>query len=215
MANDLIIVGTSGQAKESAQLARSIDPNCVRWGRISFVTDGSMALGTTLPFGVVRYVDAEIMRMDMSVDVVIGIGHPRIRQRIAHQLSRNRSLTFPNLIHPNVEIDQQYVSIGRGNIIANGAILTCDITIGDFNLLNWNVTVGHDACLGSYNVVNPGSNISGGVHLGNMCLLGTGCQVLEGVHIANGTTIGAGGVVLRDILSENLVHVGIPARPIK
>jgi acetyltransferase-like isoleucine patch superfamily enzyme len=96
-------------------------------------------------------------------------------------------------------------------MLTQGVVMTCDIRIGDFNLLNWNTTIGHDAVVGSYNVINPASSISGYVQLADACLLGTGCRVLEGLTIASGVTIGAGAVVTRSIADPG-VWLGVPAR---
>ena len=215
MSTELVIVGAAGQAKETAQLARQIDPLGERWSRISYAAEGRDGLGAALPFGVVRYTDADLMRFSMVADVVIGIGRPSLRQRLAQYLAKNTNLTFPNLVHPSVEIDLSCVSIGRGNIVAKGVVLTCDIVVGDFNLLNWNVTVGHDARLGSFNVVNPGCNVSGSTVVGDGCLLGTGCQILEGLVVGSAVTIGAGAVVTRSIDSPGGTYVGIPAKAIR
>jgi acetyltransferase-like isoleucine patch superfamily enzyme len=86
--------------------------------------------------------------------------------------------------------------------------------IGDFNLLNWNVTVGHDTRIDSFCVVSPGTNISGNVHIGEGCFLGTGCQVLEGLTIEADVVIGAGAVVTRSIDAPG-TYIGVPARKVK
>lgn len=209
---ELLIVGTGGLAKECAQLARRIDPHAERWDSIHYVAQSIALVGTTLPYGAVRYVDDDVDSRLAECDVVVAVGHPRPRRHLARRFAANPVLAFPNLIHPGVELDSRYVSIGRGNIIAKGAVLTCDIAIGEFNLVNWNVTIGHDAKVGSFNVLNPSSNLSGDTELGDACLLGTGCQVLERLKVASDVIIGAGAVVTRSILAPGGTHVGVPAR---
>lgn len=214
MAVELLVIGSAGLAKEAAQLARQIDPSSERWNRISYVTEHSGNLGRAMPYGEVRYTDGQLTGMDRPVDVVIGIGYPEPRRRIAEWLVANPFFRFPNLVHPSVELDSHHVSLGRGNMVCKGVVLTCDIVIGNFNLLNWNVTVGHDTRIDSFCVVNPGSNVSGNVHFGDGCFLGTGCQVLEGVTIEAASIIGAGAVVLHSIEAPG-TYVGVPARMVK
>ena len=214
MAVELLIIGSAGLAKEAAQLARQIDPGRNRWDRISYVAETASSLGSTLPYGEVRYTDAQLAEIDRPVDVAIGIGYPKGRRRVAECLLTNRSFRFPNLVHPSVEIDTDVVSLGRGNMVCKGVVLTCDIEIGDFNLLNWNVTVGHDTRIDSFCVVNPGSNVSGNVHVCNGCFIGTGSQVLEGLDIAEATVVGAGAVVVNSIKLAG-TYVGVPARLVK
>jgi sugar O-acyltransferase (sialic acid O-acetyltransferase NeuD family) len=211
---ELLIIGSAGLAKEAAQLARQVDPGANRWNRISYVAETASGLRVTLPYGQVRYTDANLMEMDRPADVVIGIGYPTGRQRVAQRLLTNPNFRFPNLVHPSVDIETDVVCLGRGNMVCKGVILTCDIEIGDFNLLNWNVTVGHDTHIDSFCVVNPGTNVSGNVRLSSGCLLGTGSQILEGLEIAESTVVGAGAVVAASIKVSG-IYVGIPARLLK
>ncbi len=211
MTRELLIIGTSGLAKEAAQLARRIDINYDRWTTISYITNDKSRLGEQLPFGKISKLDIELKNIDSPVDVVIGVGYPKDRERIVKHLTDNPNLCFPNLIHPDVEIDFELVIIGKGNMITKGVVLTCNITIGDFNLVNWNSTIGHDTEIGNFNVINPGSSLSGGVKLGDACLIGTGARILENLSINSNVVIGAGAVVTKAILNSG-VYIGIPAR---
>ena len=212
MASDLYIVGTRGLAKEAAQLVRRLDPDGTRWPHIHYVTNDNTELGQARPFGVVDTLDYALWAPSRPADVIVGIGHPALRRRVATSLRVLPHLRFPNLIHPGVELDPALVTLGVGNMITQGVVLTCDITLGDFNLLNWNVTVGHDCRVGSYNVINPGSSVSGNVTLGDACLVGTGARILEGLQVADGIMLGAGAVLTRSIDSVGGTYVGIPAR---
>ena len=211
---ELLIFGTGGMAREAAQLARQVDPASTRWSRISFVAEEESLLGCRFAYGEIRFTDALVQSCTMKADVVIGVGHPHVRREIAQRLSSQPNLSFPNLIHPSVDIDMSCVSIGRGNIVTKGVIMTCDIKIGEFNLFNWNTTVGHDVSIGSYNVINPGCNLSGNVVLEDACLIGTGTQVLENRAIASDVVVGAGSVVINST-EPNGMYVGNPARRIK
>jgi sugar O-acyltransferase (sialic acid O-acetyltransferase NeuD family) len=211
---ELLVIGTSGLAKEMAQLARQIDPNEIRWSRVSYVAQSRVELGKRLPYGSVDFCDADLADLSERRDVVIGIGTPAPRSLVAATLRDNRFLEFPNLVHPAVTIDAAYVNLGVGNVFCRGVVATCDITIGDFNLFNWNVTVGHDCTIGSCNVINPGSNVSGHVTIGDACLLGTGTQILEHRSVASNSIVGAGSLV-RTSITEAGTYVGVPTRKIK
>ncbi len=214
MSADLFIVGTSGLAREVAQLARKIDPNGNRWPNIHYVTDNPKILNQELLFGRIDTLDDELWSKRSPSDVVIGIGYPDIRERVARSLQSNHYLSFPNLIHPSVDIDRELVNIGVGNIITQGVVMTCNIEVGDFNLVNWNVSIGHDASIGSWNVINPGSRVSGCVSIANTCLVGTGACILEGVKLKDRTTLGAGAVLKKSTQEAGLTLVGVPAKPI-
>ena len=211
---ELLVIGTSGLAKEMAQLARNIDPSAERWERISFVTHDGQMLGKSMPYGGIHYMDSDLGNFSAPTDVVLGVGYPDLRHEIIKRLAIHPNLQFPNLIHPGVEIDPEMVRMGRGNAITKGVVMTCDITIGDFNLFNWVTTVGHDAIIGNYNVINPGCSVSGRVTLGDECLIGTGARILENLEIASRVVVGAGAVVTKSI-SEPGVYVGVPAQKIQ
>ena len=211
---ELLIFGTGGLAKETAQLARQIDPFGHRWKTVCYVAQSVELVGRALPFGAVRWVDDQALQRTEPCDVAIGVGSPAVRSFLAGALQNNPNLDFPNLAHPTVEIDPDLVHLGCGNLITKGVVMTCDIALGSFNVFGWNVTIGHDTTIGSHNVLNPGSNISGNTLIGDDCLFGTGCQVLEHLQIGSGVTIGAGAVVTRSI-SDGGTYVGVPARRVK
>ncbi len=211
---DLLIIGTGGLAKEMGSLARAIDPESLRWGRIFYVTPDSRILGKKLPYGEVRYIDPDLRTLSGPVDVVLGVGSPAVKAGIMKQIEGIEKLNFPNLIHPSVHIDWEYVQLGRGNAITKGVVFTCDIRVGDFNLFNLNSTLGHDSVIGCFNVVNPGVSISGGVRIGDCCLVGTGSSILENLEVTSSVTIGAGAVVTKSIFEAG-IYVGVPAKQIK
>jgi sugar O-acyltransferase (sialic acid O-acetyltransferase NeuD family) len=207
---ELYILGAGGLAREIAQLARKIDPYFKRWEKFIYVADNKGDLGKTLLFGSVELLDEELLGINRNIDVVIGTGLPHLRRSISDKFVSNSNFSFPNLIHPSIEIDRALVELGRGNIITQGVVMTCGIKICDFNLFNWNSTIGHDTFIGSFNVINPGASISGNIRLGSECLIGTGSRVLENLHISSGVIVGAGAVVIRSIDSPG-IYVGVPA----
>lgn len=210
MPEALVIVGASGLAKDMAHLARSIDPQGRRWPRIVYCSADAAERGRELLHGRVELDDAELLAVTRPVEAVIAIGTPSLRRRVAMLLRSNDRISFPNLVHPGIELDAS-VRLGSGNAIQKGVTFTCDTVVGDFNVFGCNATVGHDDRIGSFNVVNPGCNLSGWVTLGDACLLGTGSQVLERLSIASDATLGAGAVLTRSIERAG-VHVGVPAR---
>lgn len=209
----LYIIGTNGFAKEVGQLAGQINATQPRWSRIEYLAEDESKIGADLPYGRITGTD-DLLNREEEADIAIGIGRPKIRQRIAENLLNRPWLSAPNLIHPRSQIDPKWVQLGNGNILTCGTVFTCDIVVGNFNVFNLNCTIGHDVLIGSYSVINPGCNISGGISLGDRCLLGTGVQVLENLSIVSDTTVGAGALVSKSI-TEPATYVGVPAKPLK
>jgi hypothetical protein len=144
VSTELLVIGCSGLAKEAAQLARDIDPDGRRWHRIAYVSEQRQDPPPRLPFGELRYCDADLPTLGQTADVVIGIGLPAVRRKVATRLAALPHLSFPNLVHPSAAVDPAVVSLGRGNAVCRNVVFTCDITVGDFNWFNIGVIVGHD-----------------------------------------------------------------------
>jgi sugar O-acyltransferase (sialic acid O-acetyltransferase NeuD family) len=215
MVRPIAVLGTSGLAREIAQLINQCDPRQVYWNFHGYVAEKKDEIGLQLPFGKVIGTDEDFLASSFTGDLVIGIGHPNIRKKdLQSYVGLSSRFCFPNIIHPNAVFDSNHVSIGKGNVITAGCIFTCGITLGDFNLFNLHSSVGHDAVIGSYNVINPSTNISGGVAIGDLVLCGTGSQILENLSVATGSKVGAGAVVTKSVPS-NMTVVGVPAKPIQ
>ncbi len=208
---DLFVVGTGGLAREMAQVARQVDAAGDRWHFRGFIARDAQSVGARVGTAAIVGDDDWLMAR-RSADVIVGIGQPELAMRAFSRLREAADrLSFPNVIHPSAIVDLDQVSLGEGNCITAGCIFTTDVRVADFNLFNWNVTVGHDAVIGSGNVVNPGANVSGGVVIGDRILIGTGAQILEGLSVGDGATIGAGAVVTRPV-QDAVTVVGVPAR---
>ena len=146
-----------------------------------------------------------------NIKLVCGIGTP-LRKRLI-EYSTSLGYKYDTIIHPSV-IKSKWVTFGDGNIICAGNILTNQIIIGNYSILNLHCTIGHDAKIGNYTTISPGVHVSGKVSIGDECFIGTGAVIVEKVSIGKGSFIGAGAVVSKDI-PENVLAVGIPAKPIR
>jgi sugar O-acyltransferase (sialic acid O-acetyltransferase NeuD family) len=208
---DIVIVGHGGFAKEVAFLIEDINRQEDTWNLLGYISESIEAIGFSHGKYRVYNSDDWLENAGVEINIVLGMGDPKIINMVSSKLLKNKNLSFPNIIHPNVIRDNDRVKFGAGNIVCAGTIFTTDITVGSFNVFNLNCTVGHDSKIGDCNVFNPTVNVSGGVHVKNNILIGTGAQILQNLSICDESIVGAGAVVAKNI-EESGVYVGIPAR---
>ncbi len=204
----IVIIGSSGFAKEVAFLIEEINKVNQEWQLLGFIDSEPQNLHGS--YQVIND-DAGLATTNSPLHVAIGIGDPVLINKLYNRFKTNKHLIFPNLIHPSVIGDWDNIKIGEGNILTAGVTMTTDISIGNCNIFNLNCTVGHDCTIGNYNVFNPTVNLSGGLIIENSILIGTGAQVLQYKKICSNTILGAGAVLTKDIL-ESGVFVGSPAK---
>lgn len=209
----IAIVGAGGFAREVAWLIREIDPEGTRFRFTGFLVPDAGAVESAGPSAPV-FVESEVLddpsrRPDA---LALGMGDPASRRRLAADLRRRYpEVAWPALVHPGVRYDRASCRIGDGALVCAGVILTVNVRIEPFALLNLSCTVGHEAVVGEGSVLNPSVNISGGVTVGAGTLIGTGAQVLQDLEIGEGAVVGAGAVVTRS-LPAGVTAVGIPAK---
>ena len=205
----LVIIGAGGFGREVQWLIERINEREAIWELLGYVDDG-VEKGTIVDGLPVLGTVKELREREEPLAVVCAVGASVTRRKILEQILDNTKLEFPNLIDPSVQMSKR-IDMGRGNIICAGNILTVDITMGDFNIVNLDCTVGHDVVFDSYITVYPSVNISGCVEIGEKVELGTGSQIIQGIHIVEDTIVGAGSVVVRN-LAEAGTYVGVPAK---
>ena len=209
---NIVIIGAGGFGREVKMLIDQINEGSLQYNLLGFYDD-SVQKGTEV-FGleVLGSVE-ELNQVTKPTAISIAIGSPKVKKDIKDKLS-NPMLSFPRLIHPSVVLGIPSETIGIGAIICAGTIITVNITIGKFVILNLGCTVGHDTVIGNYCSFMPQSNIAGEVILGEAVYVGMGVGIINQVIVGNNVTLGAGSVVVKNI-SSNCLAVGIPVKVIK
>lgn len=216
---DIAIFGINGFGRETLSLIENINAHCIACGReaeyniLGFFVDnvekGRMVNGYPTLGGI-----EELNSWNKDICIAIAIGSPSGRKSVFDKIT-NPFVSFPVLIHPSVIIQSpKSVTIGRGSIICASTILTCNIEVGEFVLLNLMCTVGHDSVLGRFSSYMPSVNISGNVSVGECTYIGTGAKVIDKVEIGSESVVGAGAVVIKS-LPSHCTAVGVPARVVK
>ena len=208
----ILIYGAGGFGREVQWLIERINEKKPVWQLEGYLDDGVEAGTVVNGFHVLGGMK-KLKEYQEPVAIVCAVGAAKTREKIISAIKAEGNFEFPNLIDPDVQMSD-FISIGQGNIICAGNILTVNVALGDFIILNLSCTVGHDAVLESFVTVYPSVNISGCVKIGQGAELGTGSKIIQGIEIGCNTIVGAGAVVIRDIPC-GCVAVGAPAKPVK
>ncbi|MPL93511.1 putative acetyltransferase EpsM [bioreactor metagenome] len=209
----IAVFGAGGFGREVHDMIEQINSANKQYDFIGFFDDG-IEKGTIVNDYPVLGGVAELNQIESELCVAMAIGNPGIKRKIVEKIF-NPKISFPTLVHPNVFIgNSKFNKIGEGCIICAGNIITVNIVIEDFVILNLSCTVGHDTIIGRFSSFMPTVNISGEINIGECVYVGTGAKIINQLNIGENSVIGSGAVVTTD-LPANCTAVGVPAKVIK
>jgi sugar O-acyltransferase (sialic acid O-acetyltransferase NeuD family) len=202
---DIVVVGAGGFGRETALMIHQIKS----WNLLGFFDDG-LKPGTKLSGVEVLGNITSLNEITHQLAVAIAIADPFTRSRIVASLT-NKKLSFPILKHPTALMNQATNLIGKGCIVTAGVILTTEIFLGDFVIINLATTIGHDVHIADYTSIMPQCSISGNVKIGKKCLVGSGARILQGLSLGDESIVGAGAVVTKSFKEKSCL-MGVPAK---
>lgn len=190
----IIIIGAGGFGREMLGFIKTLNAVKPTWEVAGFIDDNKVS-GEVINGIKVLGGTGHLAGVTEKTAAVIAIAHPGVRKKIKETVF-NPNIYFPVLIHPSVLIDDKdYVTIGEGSILCAGTVLTTNITIGKFVLVNLRTTINHDAVINDFSTVMPGVSISTGAQVGEGCYIGSGCKISKPEKIASWQTLSAGTII--------------------
>ena len=199
----LVIIGAGGHGSVVADAAAKSG-----YESICFLDDGGKE--SCLGYPVVgKTADAEKYK---DCDFFVAIGNAKTREKVVEQLT-GKGLKVVNVIHPSAIIAKG-VTLGKGVLLAAGAVINPNANLGDGVIVNTMASVDHDNEVGKYAHISVGAHLAGEVFVGAYTWVGIGATISNAVKICEDCMIGAGATVVKDI-TEKGTYVGVPARKIK
>ena len=208
----IAVYGAGGLGREVAGGIQRINvAGKETWEFVGFYDD-SIGKGTTIShYGQVLGGMEELNSVDEPLALAIAVGTPKTRKNIFDRITNN-NIYFPNIISPTFRIlDPKTFKIGIGNLIQEECSATCDVTVGNFNVLNGSNVLGHDVVVGDFNVLMPAVRLSGAVRVGCCNLFGVDSVVLQKIHVGDNVTLGAGSVLMTKP-KDGQTYIGVPAK---
>lgn len=208
---NIVIIGAGGVGREVSLIIQQINELEQTWNLLGFIDDNTDNWGKVINgYSVIGGIDSlEFLSNDTYI--VIAIANYKVKKNIVNKI--NNKFKFATIVHPKVWI-HDYMTVGEGTIIYEGAILTANIEIGNHVIISPKCGVGHDSIIKDYVSLLWNVNVSGNDLIEEGVMMGSGSTVIQGEKIGKGSIIGAGAVVVNDIESFSTA-VGVPAKVIK
>ena len=208
---NIVIIGAGGVGREVSLIIQQINELEPTWNLLGFIDDNTDNWGKIINgYSVIGGIDSlEFLSNDTYI--VIAIANYEVKKKIVNKV--NNKFKFATTVHPKVWI-LDYMTVGQGTIIYEGAILTANIEIGNHVIISPKCGVGHDSIIKDYVSLLWNVNVSGNDLIEEGVMMGSGSTVIQGKKIGKGSIIGAGAVVVNDIESFSTA-VGVPAKVIK
>lgn len=139
---------------------------------------------------------------------VIGIGDPKLKNKISKELPKN--IDFTSLISPQAFIADD-LKFQSGLIIMPFSYISCNVTLGIHVHLNAQCTVGHDTVIGDYFTSACSVMIAGNNNISKNCYFGMNSSTRQGITIMENVSIGLNSGVVKDI-NKSGTYIGTPAK---
>lgn len=162
-----------------------------------------------------KYVDNDTLPLSQfdptKYIAMVAVADSKDRYNIIQRLPKETQ--FFTFIHPTALLMED-VEIGEGSFIGAYSILTTNIKIGKYAILNRGNHIGHDCIIGDYFSAMPNAVVGGNVIIGNKVYLGSCSNIREKITICDDVIIGMNAGVVKNI-TESGTYIGTPAKKIK
>jgi len=143
--------------------------------------------------------------------VYISVGNLYERKKILHSIAR-KNVVFPSTIAHSALVSSTADISEVGVSIHHRAYVAPLVSLGDFTIVNSGAILEHEVVVGHNSHIGPGAIITGRCKIGCNVFVGAGAIVTNSAKVADNVTIGAGAVVVCDLLEENSIYIGVPAK---
>jgi sugar O-acyltransferase (sialic acid O-acetyltransferase NeuD family) len=205
----LIIVGAGGFGREVLGYCFGMQARSKEWEITGFLDDNPRAFeGYRYEWPILGTIQ-DYMPKDDEI-FVMGIGFPTHHKMAVAQNLINKGAEFLTLIHQTAVVGLNNM-IGKGCVMAPFSLVTSDVMVGDFVIINAYASVGHNSKIHDGCTISSYASITGNVTLGKGVSVGVHGCILPGVEVGAYATVAAGSVVVKNV-KPGTTAIGVPAR---
>lgn len=142
---------------------------------------------------------------------IFAIGDVDIKKHLIIKLKK-KGAKFITLIHPTA-IVVSTARIGEGVIICPFCLVSDNVRLDDFVMMNAYSSCGHDARIGKYCILSSYAAMAGFAVLEDEVFLGLHATIIPGKRVCCKSKVSANSVVMRDVPPNKMVF-GVPGKAI-
>ena len=130
---NIIIIGAGGVGREVSLIIEKINKLKATWNLIGFIDDNINSWNRIINgYQIIGGMDL-LETLPLDTYVVIAIANYNVKKKIVNKI--NNKFKFATIIDPKVYI-HDYMTIGEGTIIYEGAIITANIQVGNHVIIS-------------------------------------------------------------------------------
>lgn len=211
---DLVLVGSGGFGRETAEAVRALVAVGVPWRLLGFIDDDPARAGEVIDGTPVLGGREELKRLP-DARVVVCTGRPGnyvSRLRIVNELGLPPE-RYATIIHPAAVVPSSS-SIGPGTVLLACTVLTTAVHVGAHVAVMPHVTVTHDDVVEDFATLASRCALGGGARIGRCAYVGAGAMIGGQLVVGELSLVGMGAVVTKDV-PDREVWAGVPARRLR
>ncbi len=211
---DLVIVGSGGFARETAQAVQALNDDGAGWRLLGFLDDAPARHGQIVD-GLPVLGGRDYLSQFPGTSLIVCTGRPddfTSRMRIVGDLGLPPE-RYATIIHPTAAISASS-AVGPGSVLLAHVVLTASVSVGSHVAIMPHVTLTHDDVVEDFATLASGVRVGGGARIRRAAYLGAGCLIREKRTVGTLALVGMGAVVISDV-PPGEVWAGVPAKHIR
>jgi sugar O-acyltransferase (sialic acid O-acetyltransferase NeuD family) len=208
---DLVVVGSGGFGRETAEAVRALAAAGIPWRLLGFIDDDPARAGEVIDGTPVLGGREELKRLP-DARLVVCTGRPDnyvSRLRIVSELGFPPE-RYATIVHPSAALSSSS-SVGPGTVLLACTVLTAAVRVGAHVAVMPHVTLTHDDIIEDFATLASRSALGGGARISRCAYIGAGAIIGEQRVVGELALVGMGAVVTKNVPARE-VWAGVPAR---